>query len=143
MNSRLNNFELKQHFTLIIRQILFPMINFKKVATKGLNPSIETRELTDFANATGNIYETLVMLSKRSNQISLEMKEELQAKLKEFASSTDNLEEVHENREQIEISRFYERIPHPVLLCVDEMFEGNTYYRLGEKESGQKQQKKR
>ena len=110
------------------------MINFKKVATKGLNPSIETRELTDFAQATGNIYESLVVLSNRSNQISLEMKDELQAKLKEFASSTDNLEEIHENREQIEISKFYERLPHSGIIAIDELFEGNIYHRLNDKQ---------
>lgn len=111
------------------------MINFKKVAQKGLNPSIETRELTDFAKATGNIYESLAVLGKRSNQISLEMKEELQSKLKEFASSTDNLEEIHENREQIEISKFYERLPHPGIIAIDELFEGNTYHRIDEKKA--------
>lgn len=118
------------------------MINFKKVATKGLNPSIETRELTDFSKATGNIYESLVVLGARSNQISLEMKDELQAKLKEFASSTDNLEEIHENREQIEISRFYERLPHAGIIAIDELFEGNIYHRVNEKKKKPSSKKK-
>lgn len=105
------------------------MSKFKKIATKGINPSIETRELRAYSNKTGNLYKSLVILSKRANQLSVEMKEELHAKLEEFASSTDNLEEIHENREQIEISKFYERLPHPTIISQDEFFEDQVYYR--------------
>tara|TARA_B000000441_G_C21558250_1_gene241386 strand:- start:334 stop:609 length:276 start_codon:yes stop_codon:yes gene_type:complete len=72
-----------------------------------------TRDLREMEKPLGNVYETIVVLSKRSNQINSELKEELSQKLDEFASTTDNLEEIFENREQIEVSRFYERLPKP------------------------------
>ncbi|HKL72394.1 MAG TPA: DNA-directed RNA polymerase subunit omega [Marinilabiliaceae bacterium] len=83
---------------------------------------------------TGNIYESVMIAAKRSNQISVEMKEELNRKLQEFASYTDNLEEVFENREQIEISKFYERLPKPTALAVTQFLEEKVYYRNPEKE---------
>ena len=105
------------------------MSKFKKIATKGINPSIETKDFNDYSSFTGNLYKTLTVLSKRADQLSLEMKRELQTKLDEFASSTDNLEEIHENREQIEISKFYERLPHTTLISQDEMSENEIYHR--------------
>src|SRR5690554_6543927 len=83
---------------------------------------------------TGNIYESVMIVVKRANQISVEMKEELNRKLQEFASYTDNLEEVFENREQIEISRFYERLPKATALAVTEFMDGNVYFRNPGKE---------
>jgi len=88
-----------------------------------------TRNLNDVDKATGNIYETVVIVSKRANQISSELKEELNRKLEEFASYTDNLEEVFENREQIEISRFYERLPKPTLIAMQEYIDEQIYFR--------------
>jgi DNA-directed RNA polymerase subunit K/omega len=79
--------------------------------------------------STGNIYESIVAMSKRSNQISVELKEELTNKLQEFASSTDNLEEIFENREQIEISKFYEKMPKPVAMAMQELLEDKLYVR--------------
>ena len=70
-----------------------------------------TRDMQDFRDKTGNVYESIAIMGKRANQISVEIKEELKKKLDEFSSSSDNLEEVFENREQIEISRYYERLP--------------------------------
>ncbi len=93
-----------------------------------------TRNLNDVDKATGNIYETVVLVSKRANQISSEMKEELNRKLEEFASYTDNLEEVFENREQIEISRFYERLPKPTLIAMQEYIDDQIYFRKPESE---------
>lgn len=93
-----------------------------------------TRDLVDLEKETGNIYESLVVIAKRANQIGIEMKEELVAKLAEFASSTDNLEEIFENREQIEISRFYERLPKPTSIAVQEMLEDKVYFREPEQE---------
>ena len=81
---------------------------------------------------TGNIYESIVAMSKRSNQISVELKEELTSKLQEFASSTDNLEEIFENREQIEISKFYEKLPKPVAMAMQELLEDKIYVRKPE-----------
>ncbi len=80
----------------------------------------------------GNIYEAVMIVAKRANQISVEMKQELTRKLEEFAYYTDNLEEVFENREQIEISKFYERLPKPSLIALQEYLDGEVYYRLSE-----------
>lgn len=88
-----------------------------------------TRDTVDLEKDTSNIYESIVMLAKRANQINVELKEELTQKLQEFASSTDNLEEIFENREQIEISRFYERLPKPVSMALDEMKHDKIYQR--------------
>lgn len=93
-----------------------------------------TRDTINFEEKTGNIYESIVAMSKRSNQISSELKEELTGKLQEFASSTDNLEEIFENREQIEISKFYEKLPKPSLISINEFLEDKTYYRNPAKE---------
>lgn len=88
-----------------------------------------TRDLRNFDGQTGNLYESIAIISKRANQISSEIKEELTNKLAEFASSTDNLEEIFENREQIEISKFYERLPKPSLIAIQEFFDDKIYYR--------------
>jgi len=94
-----------------------------------------TRDLVNFEEKTGNIYESIVVLSKRANHISSEMKEELNDKLSEFASITDNLEEVFENREQIEISKHYERLPKATLVAVQEFMDGKIYHRNPAKEA--------
>ena len=94
----------------------------------------ETRDVMKLSEPVGNIYEMVMIMSKRANQLSLEMKHDLDSKLHEFASYSDNLEEVFENHEQIEISRFYEKLPKPALLAIQEWKEGGTYYRNPEKE---------
>ncbi|MFN5909981.1 MAG: DNA-directed RNA polymerase subunit omega [Bacteroidota bacterium] len=91
--------------------------------------STVTRDTIKLEDKTGNVYEAIVVLGKRANQISVEMKEELTAKLQEFASSTDNLEEIFENREQIEISKFYEKMPKPVAIAIQEMLDDEIYVR--------------
>jgi DNA-directed RNA polymerase subunit K/omega len=91
--------------------------------------STVTRDIRKFDGQTGNIYEAVAIMSKRANQISTEMKEELSAKLQEFSSHSDNLEEIFENREQIEISKFYEKLPKPSLIAVQEFLEEKVYYR--------------
>ncbi|MBS0010981.1 MAG: DNA-directed RNA polymerase subunit omega [Bacteroidales bacterium] len=88
-----------------------------------------TRDKIDMEEKTGNLYESVMICSKRANQISVEIKQELNQKLEEFASYTDNLEEVFENREQIEISKFYERLPKPTLIALQEFAEDKIYYR--------------
>ena len=93
-----------------------------------------TRDMIEFADKTGNIYESVAIIGKRANQISVEMKNELSKKLQEFASYNDNLEEVFENREQIEISRFYEKLPKPTLIATQEFIEDKVYYRNPAKE---------
>jgi len=96
-----------------------------------------TWDKNELSEPTGNIYESLVILGKRANQISSEMKDELSKKLQEFASYTDNLEEVFENREQIEISRFYERLPKSVCIATQEFTEGNVYHRNPDREANE------
>ena len=88
-----------------------------------------TRNLVEFVKDTDNIYESVAIMSKRANQISVEMKDELKHKLEEFSTTTDNLEEVFENREQIEISRYYERLPKPTLIATQEFQDGKLYFR--------------
>ncbi len=88
-----------------------------------------TRNIMDLSEETGNIYESVAIIGKRANQISAEIKHDLTKKLAEFASYNDSLEEVFENREQIEISRYYERLPKPTLLATQEFIEGNVYWR--------------
>lgn len=91
--------------------------------------STVTRDLRELDKATDNLYESIVIISKRANQIGVEVKEELNAKLAEFASNNDNLEEVFENREQIEISKHYERMPKPTLVAIDEFLKDKVYFR--------------
>ena len=88
-----------------------------------------TRELADIAAPTGNIYESTVIIAKRANQIAADLKQELSKKLEEFSNYADTLEETFENREQIEISRYYERLPKPVLTATKEFQEGKIFYR--------------
>ena len=87
-----------------------------------------TRDINELCEPVGNIYETVAILSKRANQIALEEKHELDKKLQDFSSTTDNLEEVFENREQIEISRYYEQLPKATLRAIKEFEDGDTYY---------------
>ncbi|MBW6499357.1 MAG: DNA-directed RNA polymerase subunit omega [Bacteroidales bacterium] len=106
-------------------------MDYKKVKAEG---TTVTRDVRQFDKDTHNIYQSVVIVGKRANQIGLEMKEELNSKLEEFATSTDNLEEIFENREQIEIARFYEQLPKPSLIAISEFMNGNIYYRVPETE---------
>ena len=90
-----------------------------------------TRDMADFREKTGNVYESIAIMGKRANQISTDIKDELKKKLEEFGSSSDNLEEVFENREQIEISRYYERLPKPAIIATEEFLDGEVYFRHG------------
>ena len=101
-------------------------MDYKK--TNAANNTI-TRDMMTLSADSGNVYETVKIIGKRANQISVEMKQDLDRKLQEFASYTDNLEEVFENREQIEISRYYEKLPKPTLIAAQEYDEGKIYYR--------------
>jgi DNA-directed RNA polymerase subunit K/omega len=92
----------------------------------------ETKDLNVIKAKTGNMYESIAIIAKRANQINISLKEELHNKLEEFASHTDSLEEIHENKEQIEISRAYERMPNPALLATQEFFDDKIYYRKNE-----------
>ena len=105
----------------------------KKKKGFSINPNIESRDLSTIEDNTGNIYLSLNVISKRSNQIAGKQKEELHAKLNEFASSTDTLEEIHENKEQIEISKYYERMPHVTLLALEEFLANALYHRKSDR----------
>lgn len=90
---------------------------------------IETKNLDEIKAKTGNLYESISIVAKRANQINISIKEELHNKLEEFASHTDSLEEIHENKEQIEISKAFERMPNPAILATHEFLEDKIYYR--------------
>ena len=96
--------------------------------------SIETRDMDKLASSTENVYASVAIISKRARQIAVNVKEELNAKLAEFASTVDNLEEIFENREQIEISKFYERLPKATNVAIEEFLEGKVMFREREEE---------
>lgn len=111
-------------------------MDFKKT---NADQSIVTRDIRKFDAPTGNLYEAIAIISKRANQISSEVKEEISGRMQEFNNpTTDNLEEVFENREQIEVSKQYEKLPKPVLIAVQEFLDDNVYYRNPAKEAAEK-----
>ena len=99
-----------------------------------------TRDVQELWKGTGNIYESVAIISKSAHQISVEIKQDLSKKLAEFASYNDSLEEVFENREQIEISRYYEKLPKPTLLATQEFLDGNVYWRDPSKEAQEEEE---
>lgn len=101
-----------------------------------VKPSIETRDVVKLSDQTENLYKSIAVISKRARQISSNVKEELNSKLAEFASTVDNLEEIFENREQIEISKFYERMPKPTKVAAQEFLEGKVMFRDAASEDG-------
>ncbi|MBP3533815.1 MAG: DNA-directed RNA polymerase subunit omega [Alistipes sp.] len=96
---------------------------------KNIPNNTVTRKLVDFDQETGNVYKSINIISRRANQIASELKAELNRKLADFSSPTDTMEETFENREQIEISRFYERLPKPTIIATEEFLDGEIYYR--------------
>lgn len=110
------------------------MSKLRRQLSAGIASNVETKDLAEIKSVTGNTYESIAIIAKRANQINISIKEELHSKLDEFASHTDSLEEIHENKEQIEISRAYEKMPNPALLATQEFMEGKVYFRKGEDE---------
>jgi len=104
-----------------------------------INASIITRDVDKLSGPTGNIYETAAIIAKRARQIAAKQKEELNSKLAEFASTVDNLEEIFENREQIEISKFYERMPKPTTVATEEFLDGALSFRIADFEEESKE----
>ena len=104
-----------------------------KNQAQGLDPNLTARDIHTLSKKTGNIYQSLAIISKRSRQLSNELKNELHNKLEEFATVTDSIEEVHENKEQIEISKFYERLPNSAIIATEEYLNGEIYYRYNDK----------
>ncbi len=103
-----------------------------KTKVQGLDPNIKARDVQGLAKTTGNIYEALAIIAKRANLLSVDLKHELHNKLEEFAVSSDTIEEIHENKEQIEISKFYERLPNPVIIATEEYINEELHYRYNE-----------
>lgn len=108
------------------------MSKLRRQQTANISNVVETKNLIDIKEKTGNLYESISIVAKRANQINIAIKEELHNKLEEFASHTDSLEEIHENKEQIEISKAYERMPNPAILALAEFMEDKIYYRRNE-----------
>ncbi len=98
---------------------------------KNIPNNTVTRKLSELEEGSGNIYKTVNIIARRANQISAELKVELNKKLADFSSPTDNMEETFENREQIEISRYYERLPKPVIIATEEFLDNELYFRNG------------
>jgi len=107
-------------------------MNYKKT---NASKTTVSRDLYGLSKDVGNVYETIAILAKRSRQISVEMKEELLEKINEFATVNNSLEEVFENKEQIEVSRYYERLPKSTAIAIQELTEGKIYHRMAEKKS--------
>jgi len=105
-----------------------------KSKVQSLDPNVEARDVKGIADTTGNIYEVLNVIARRAGSLSQDLKVELHSKLDEFATTTDAIEEVHENKEQIEISKFYERLPNPAIIAYNEYMNGELEYRLRDKE---------
>jgi len=99
-----------------------------------LDPNIRARNISKLVEPTGNIYETLAIIAKRSKQLAVDLKHELNSKLDEFAITTDTIEEITENKEQIEISKFYERLPSPTLIAIEEYLNGEIHYHYNDKQ---------
>ncbi|MBN9349563.1 MAG: DNA-directed RNA polymerase subunit omega [Chitinophagaceae bacterium] len=108
------------------------MNKLRRQQTANIPSVIETKNLVDIKDKTGNLYESVVIIAKRANQISINIKEELHEKLEEFATHTDSLEEIHENKEQIEISKAFEKLPNPAILATYEFMEDKIYFRKNE-----------
>lgn len=99
-----------------------------KSKVQGLEPNVQARDVKGMIRESDNIYEVLNIIAKRASQISVDLKHELHSKLEEFAISSDTIEEIHENKEQIEISKFYERLPNPVLIATAEYLDGEIHH---------------
>ncbi len=110
------------------------MSRLRRQIGNGLSNVVDTKDTNKIKLKTGNIYESIAVISKRANQINISLKEELHSKLEEFASHTDSLEEIHENKEQIEISKAYEKMPNPALLATQEFMEDKIYFRRNEED---------
>jgi DNA-directed RNA polymerase subunit K/omega len=108
------------------------MSRLRRQIGTSLTNLLETRDNNQIKGKTGNTYESIAIIAKRANQINIALKEELHNKLEEFASHTDSLEEIHENKEQIEISKAYEKMPNPSLLATQEFLDNKIYYRKNE-----------
>ncbi len=106
-----------------------------KSRVQNLDPNVSARSFKKLTEESGNIYKSLVIISKRAQTLNNELKQELNSKLEEFASTSDTIEEVMENKEQIEISKFYERLPNPVIIATNEFLDGDLVYKEDKEEA--------
>lgn len=104
-----------------------------KTKAQGLDSNVKARDIKQLVNPTANIYESLAIITKRSKQLAIDLKHELHSKLEEFAVNTDTIEEITENKEQIEISKFYERLPNPTLIATEEFLKGEIHHHYNDK----------
>lgn len=100
-----------------------------KSKVQGLDPNVKARNIKKISSQTSSIYESIVVISKRAEEIAVEVKSELHGKLEEFATTSDTIEEILENKEQIEISKFYERLPNPSIIAIEEFVKGNLEHK--------------
>ena len=105
-----------------------------KTKVQGLNPNVRARDITDLADSLGNIYEVIAVIEKRARRLSVDIKHELHGKLEEFAIVTDRIEEIQENKEQIEISKFYEKLPNPSIIATEEYLAEKLEFNYPERE---------
>ncbi len=110
------------------------MCKLRRQLSSNTSNVVEPKKLSDIKAKTGNLYESISIIARRANQINITLKEELHNKLEEFASHTDSLEEIHENKEQIEISKAYERMPNPALLATAEFMDDKVYFRKNDED---------
>ena len=104
-----------------------------KTKAQGMDPNLRARDVKELADSTGNIYETLAIITKRSRQLAVDLKHELHGKLEEFAVTSDTIEEITENKEQIEISKFYERLPNPTVIATEDFLNDEVHYHYNER----------
>jgi len=105
-----------------------------KTQVQNLDPNLKARNMKQLTDETENIYKTLVVIATRAKQLSVDIKLELNAKLEEFAITPDTIEEINENKEQIEISKFYEKLPNPAIIATEEFLAGKLEYRSRDKD---------
>lgn len=104
-----------------------------KTKVQGLDPNVRARNMDEMSRKSANIYETLAIITKRARQLSVDLKHELHNKLEEFAVNSDTIEEISENKEQIEISKFYERLPNPAIIATEEFLSNEIAFRYVER----------
>jgi DNA-directed RNA polymerase subunit K/omega len=110
------------------------MSKIRRQLNANMANTAETKNVLDIKNRTGNLYHSIAVIAKRANQINIAIREELHSKLEEFANHTDSLEEIHENKEQIEISKAYERMPNPALMATQEFIDDKIYHRKNDQD---------
>ena len=110
-------------------------MNDIKNKVQSIDPNARVRDIKSFIKDTDNIYEALSIISSRARQLNIDIKQELHGKLEEFAVTSETIEEIQENKEQIEISKFYEKLPNPTLIATEEYLEGKLEYRQRNKDN--------